>query len=88
MATPPDSAARADKAGGRGARFWGAVAAATLALVFILQNTDETRVKFLFAEAELPLFFALLITTLLGVIIGWLAPRVRRGRRAPGRSDE
>jgi uncharacterized integral membrane protein len=82
MASPDDRATRAGKPpGGRGPRFWGAVTAAVLALVFILQNTDETRVKFLFAELELPLFFALVISTVLGVVIGWLAPRVRRGSR-------
>lgn len=56
-----------------------ALAIALLALIFVLQNTDETRVKFLFAETELPLFFALVISIVLGAAIGWLAPRVRRG---------
>jgi uncharacterized integral membrane protein len=54
-------------------------AIALLALIFVLQNTGETRVKFLFAETELPLFFALVISIALGVAIGWLTPRVRRG---------
>jgi uncharacterized integral membrane protein len=68
-------------AGSRSWRLYGAVVAAILALILILQNSDETRITFLFAETELPLFFALIISTLLGVIIGWLAPRVRRGSR-------
>ena len=56
-----------------------ALAIGLLALVFVLQNTDDTSVKFLFAETELPLFFALVISIVLGAAIGWLAPRVRRG---------
>lgn len=65
-------------------RRWGlyvVCAAALLALVFVLQNREETSVTFLFAETELPLFFALLIAMALGAVIGWLAPRVIRGAR-------
>ena len=58
-----------------------AMAIALLALIFVLQNTGETSVKFLFAETELPLFFALVLSIVLGAAIGWLAPRVRRGSR-------
>ena len=37
--------------------------------------------KFLFFDASTPLFFALLIATILGAIIGYVAPIVRRHRR-------
>jgi uncharacterized integral membrane protein len=73
-----------EPASGKDDRKWRsylAGAIALLALIFVLQNTDETRVKFLFAETELPLFFALVISIALGAAIGWLAPRVRRGSR-------
>jgi uncharacterized integral membrane protein len=65
----------------RGWRFYVATAAAVLALIFVLQNTDETNITFLFATAELPLFFALIIAIGLGALIGWLTPRVRRTDR-------
>jgi uncharacterized integral membrane protein len=66
---------------GRGWRFYIACAAAFLAFVFVIQNTDETQVKFLFAETRMPLFFALIIAILLGAAIGWLTPKVRGSNR-------
>jgi uncharacterized integral membrane protein len=35
-------------------------------------------VDFLFTTTDTPLIFALLIAGVLGALIGWLAPRVRR----------
>lgn len=67
--------------GGRGWRFYAIAVLVVLALLFVLQNTDETNVNFLFAETRLPLFFALLIAIALGALIGWLTPRVRGGKR-------
>ena len=75
----PTGAHKQDRKGDRKWRTYLAGAIALLALIFVLQNTGETRVKFLFAETELPLFFALVISIALGAAIGWLAPRVRRG---------
>jgi uncharacterized integral membrane protein len=66
---------------GRGWRFYMACAIAFLAFVFVIQNTDETQVKFLFAETRMPLFFALIIAILLGAAIGWLTPKVRGSNR-------
>lgn len=62
-------------------RFYAASALSVLALIFVIQNTEETNVTFLFAQTRLPLFFALIIAILLGALIGWLAPRVRGQRR-------
>ena len=70
-----------DGGGDRRWRTYLAMGLALLALIFVLQNTGETSVKFLFAETEMPLFFALVIALALGAAIGWLAPRVRRGSR-------
>ncbi len=75
----PDPIAAA-KGNGRGWRFYLSSVLAVLALIFVLQNTDDTKIKFLFAEGEMPLFFALLITLLVGALIGWLTPRVRGSR--------
>lgn len=59
-------------------RLWAAAIAAVLLIIFIAQNSQEVRVDFLFVEATTPLIFALLVAGVLGALIGWLAPRVRR----------
>jgi uncharacterized integral membrane protein len=62
-------------------RAWGLGVIVVLVLIFILQNSQSVRVKFLFFDASMPLIFALLITTILGMIIGYVGPIVRRHRR-------
>jgi uncharacterized integral membrane protein len=62
-------------------RLWVALGLALLAIIFIALNSQKVVVDFLIGETETPLFFALLISTLLGVAIGWLVPIVRRHRR-------
>ena len=66
---------------GRSVRFYVVLVLAILALIFVIQNTEETNVKFIFAEANMPLFFTLIISILLGALIGWLTPRVWHSRR-------
>ncbi|MCY3910519.1 MAG: lipopolysaccharide assembly protein LapA domain-containing protein [bacterium] len=62
----------------------GALAAVAL-IVFIAQNTKETRVNFLGWDWDLPLFLLLLITIVLSVvcteIVSWYMGRRRRNRR-------
>jgi uncharacterized integral membrane protein len=62
----------------RGASFYITVAAIVIAAIFILQNTQEVKVKFFFATTHTPLIFALLLATLLGFVIGLALPRFRR----------
>lgn len=62
-------------------RAWGLGVVVVLVIIFIAQNSQSVRVKFLFWDASAPLIFALLITTLVGAIIGYVAPIVRRHRR-------
>jgi uncharacterized integral membrane protein len=64
----------------RGARFYVTVAAVVLAAIFILQNTQQVKVKFFFSTSTIPLIFALLLAALLGFIIGLALPRFRRPR--------
>ena len=64
---------------GRGWKFYALVIAATLMAILILQNLQEVEVRFLFIETTIPLIFALLIVGALGALVGWAAPRVRRG---------
>ena len=60
---------------------WVAGVAGVALLILILQNYQSVEVKFFFASVETPLVFALAIVGVLGAVVGWLAPRVRGGRR-------
>jgi uncharacterized integral membrane protein len=55
-----------------------AIGALVLAAIFILQNSEETEVKFFFSTTEIPLIFALLLAFALGLIAGLVLPRFRR----------
>jgi uncharacterized integral membrane protein len=69
---------------GRGWKFYVVVAALVLLGIFAIQNSQSEPVKFLFVTIDTPLFFALIVAGALGAVIGWAAPRVRRG----GHRDE
>jgi uncharacterized integral membrane protein len=60
---------------------WGLGVLVVLVIIFIALNSEKVTVKFLFFDASMPLIFALLITTILGMVIGYLVPIVRRHRR-------
>jgi uncharacterized integral membrane protein len=62
-------------------KLWAAIVALVLLVVFVVQNSQEVEVDFLFTNTTTPLIFALLIAALLGALIAWLLPRVRRGGR-------
>lgn len=64
---------------GRGWKTYALAGAVVLLAILILQNLQEVEVRFLFIDATIPLIFALLIVGALGALIGWAAPRVRRG---------
>jgi uncharacterized integral membrane protein len=66
---------------GRGWRFWLLVVAGVLLAIFVIQNSQDVQVDFLFTTTDTPLFLALLIAGALGGVIGWAWPHVRRGRR-------
>jgi uncharacterized integral membrane protein len=63
--------------GGSRGRLYFAIAVIVLTAIFILQNSDETEVKFFFATTEIPLIFALLLAAVLGFVIGLVLPRFR-----------
>ena len=50
-------------------------------LILIFQNSQEVKIKFLFIDTTTPLIFALLIAAVLGAVIGYVGPLVRRHRR-------
>ena len=65
---------------------WVAGVAALALIVLVAQNSQKVEVNFFFSSTETPLIFALLIAGLLGGLVGWLAPRVRRHEKH-GRED-
>ena len=57
---------------------WVAGIALLAMIILIAQNSQKVEVNFFFASVETPLVFALLIVGILGALVGWLAPRIRR----------
>ena len=56
-----------------------------LSIVFILQNTQEVNIDFLFFDFKVGMWFGLLLAFVLGAIVGWglhLAWRRRKKNRA------
>jgi len=68
-------------------RFYAAIVVAIVALVLILQNSQDVPVDFIVATTTAPLFFILIITFALGALFGWLWPHVRRDRRRERERD-
>ncbi|HYU61287.1 MAG TPA: lipopolysaccharide assembly protein LapA domain-containing protein [Solirubrobacterales bacterium] len=69
------------RSGDRSVKLWIAIVALIVLVIFVVQNSQEVQVDFLFTTTDTPLIFALLIAALLGALVAWLLPRVRRGRR-------
>lgn len=61
------------------ARKWAFAIIGVILIVFILLNSQEVEIDFIVGTATAPLIFALAIAGLLGLAVGWLAPRLRRG---------
>ena len=61
-------------------RPWALGVAVLLVLILIAQNSQEVKVKFLFVDTTTPLIFALPIAAILGAVIGYVGPLVRRHR--------
>jgi uncharacterized integral membrane protein len=66
---------------GMSAKGWALIVALVLFLILVAQNLQEVKIDFLFIHTTAPLILALLIAGALGALIGWAAPRVRRGGR-------
>jgi uncharacterized integral membrane protein len=60
---------------------WGLGVLVVLVIIFIAQNSQSVKVKFLFVDTTAPLIFLLVITLILGMIIGYITPIVRSRRR-------
>ncbi len=53
---------------------------AVLGVILILQNTKDTKVHLLFWDVTAGLWILLIGAVLLGMLLGWLLPKLRRGR--------
>jgi uncharacterized integral membrane protein len=62
-------------------KLWGGLVALLVLVIFVVQNSQEVTVDFLFTETSTPLVFALVFAGALGALVGWLLPRVWRGGR-------
>jgi uncharacterized integral membrane protein len=60
------------------------IVVAVLLLVFVLQNTNEADVNFLFWDAAVPLWIVIAIAAGLGFAGGWLVAWLRARRRRDG----
>lgn len=69
-------------------RAWGVGLLIALVLIVALQNSQEVHVDVLFLSVNAPLIIILLITALIGAIIGYVAPLVLRHRREGRRALE
>jgi uncharacterized integral membrane protein len=80
VADPHQTGAPTEKQG-RSPKFWIAVIAVVLLVIFVAQNAQRVEVTFLFTTTDTPLVVALVIAGALGALIGWAAPRIRRHER-------
>lgn len=67
-----------------GWRRWTLIAIAVVLALFMLLNSQKVEVNLIFGSAEMPLIFALLIAALLGALVGWAGPKLRRNDRQRG----
>lgn len=61
---------------------WATIVLVILIAIFIAQNTHDAGIDFLWLSFDSALWFVLLITTVVGFLIGLLTAR-RRARRTP-----
>ncbi|HEX5593505.1 MAG TPA: LapA family protein [Solirubrobacterales bacterium] len=62
-------------------RAWLVGILSALVLIVALQNSQEVSVEVLFASFNAPLIVVILLAAAIGVLIGYIAPLVRRHRR-------
>jgi uncharacterized integral membrane protein len=62
-------------------RAWLVGVLSALVLIVALQNSQEVSFEVLFASFNAPLIVVILLSAAIGVLIGYIAPLVRRHRR-------
>jgi uncharacterized integral membrane protein len=63
-------------------RAWAVGILSALVLIVALQNSQQVSVDILFVSTEAPLIVILLVAVAIGALIGYVAPVLRRHRRA------
>ena len=58
-----------------------ALTVAIAAVIFVLQNSDETAVEFLFLNTTVPLSVVIMVSMVLGAVLGSFLGYTRRRRR-------
>jgi len=69
-------------------RAWIVGALVALVVIVALQNSQQVRVDVLFVTLDAPLIVTLLAAVGVGILIGYVAPLVRRHRRDEKRQDK
>jgi uncharacterized integral membrane protein len=62
---------------GRGARFWLTIVLIAIGFVFVAVNFQKVTIDFVVGETKAPLVVALLISGVIGFLIGLVLPRFR-----------
>jgi uncharacterized integral membrane protein len=62
-------------------RAWSVGALVALVAIVALQNSQQVRVDVLFVTLDAPLIVTLLVAVGIGILIGYVAPVLRRHRR-------
>jgi uncharacterized integral membrane protein len=68
----------ATRSEGRGARFWLIVVLIALGVLFCAVNFQKVTIDFVVGETKAPLIVALVISGVIGFLIGLVLPRFRR----------
>lgn len=53
-------------------------ASSSLAVVFVFESTEETEIRFVLPKVRTPLWVALAVTMIIGVVVGFLAAVIAR----------
>lgn len=69
-------------------RAWAVGALVALVVIVAVQNSQEVRVDVLFVTVNAPLIVTLLAAVAIGALIGYVAPVLRRHRRAERRQNQ
>jgi uncharacterized integral membrane protein len=69
-------------------RAWAVGILVALVVIVALQNSQQVRVEVLFVTVNAPLIITLLAAVAIGVLIGYVAPLIRRHRRDERRQNQ
>lgn len=81
MAELPGAPQRIERRTRTAWKYWAVGGLVILLAIFIGLNSQKVTIDFLVGETEMPLVFGLLVSGLLGVVIGWAGTRLRDHRK-------